>query len=147
MAPTDDQALQFAVMLQAGLPSSDAIQYFTDSSDPGELANLLNSWLRSRALKRAQVQLMGKAWQDMTLNERINYALDLHYNSLAYFLYSHNYAEVGQSDKAKADTARGALEAKLAGLAGKGDALTRFMEDFVSGKLQGKLLGRPVGLS
>lgn len=136
MLPTEEQAIQFAVMLQAGLPAADAIAYFTDSADPLELAHMLEAWRRSRAVKRAMLSLMGKPWQGMSLDERIRYALDIHYAQLAYLLYSSNYAEVGSNDKSKLDTARVALEQKLAGLAGKGDALSEFFADLKSGKVK-----------
>jgi hypothetical protein len=77
----------------------------------------------------------------MTLEEKIKTATDNHYAQLAYFLFSHNYSDLGTTDKAKADTARQALEAKLAGTAGKGDALSQFFSDINSGKIK---LGKPV---
>lgn len=134
--PTKEQALQFAIMLQAGLPASEAVLYFTDSDDPRELNEMLGLWLRSRVVKSAITELQGKSWADMSLDERIKRALDHHYNTLAYFLHSNHYAEVGEKDKAKLDTARNALEAKMAGTAGKGDALSRFFDDINSGKLK-----------
>lgn len=136
MLPDDSQALAFAVMLQAGLPASEAILYFTeDISDPNELAAILKKWQSSGKVRKAMLSLMRKPWHEMSLDERIRYALDLHYSSLAHFLFSHNYSEIGAADKAKADTARVALEAKLAGMSGKTDALTRFFDDIASGKL------------
>lgn len=141
MGPSKDQALQFAIMLGAGLPASEAILYFTESEDPRELQEMLSGWMRSRAVKSAMAELQGKAWTDMSLEEQINNALNQHYRGLAYFLHSHHYAEVGEKDKAKLDTARNALEAKVAGTAGKGDALSQFFADINSGKL--KLAGLP----
>jgi hypothetical protein len=136
MVPSKEQAHQFAIMLRAGLPASEAILYFTDSEDPRELQELLGSWTRSRAVKVAMAELAGKAWTDLTLEEQIKNALDQHYRGLAYFLHSHHYAEVGDKDKAKLDTARTALEQKQAGTAGKGDALTRFFDDINTGRVK-----------
>lgn len=141
MKPTPEQAHQFAVMLNAGLPSSDAIMYFTESEDPKELAFILAEWQKSSAVKRAMLSLMGKAWQDMSLDEQCTHALNQHYASLAYYLYSHNYSEMGSQDKSKIDTARTALEARQAGTAGKGDALSVFFDDLRSGKVK---LNKPV---
>lgn len=142
MNPTDEQALQFAIMLQAGLPAKEAILYFyEEENDPVFIATALAKWTRSRAVKRAQLKLMRKPWQEMTTDERMHYALDQHYSSLAYVLFSANYLEASQSDKAKLDTARSAIEAKLAGTAGKVDSLTRFFDDVSSGKV--KLLSKP----
>jgi hypothetical protein len=72
----------------------------------------------------------------MSLEDRMRTALDQHYNSLAYFLYSHNYTEANSSDKPKIDTARQAIEAKLAGQAGKLDALSQFFDDISTGKVK-----------
>lgn len=141
MKPTDEQALQFALMLQAGLPASEAILYFVETSDPAEMAMILRNWSKSAAVKRAMAKLMSKPWAEMSLAERMNAALDQHYNSLAYLLYSVNYIEASSSDKGKLDTARGALESKLAGTAGKESPLDRFFSDLNSGKL--KLAGLP----
>jgi hypothetical protein len=143
--PSPDEALQFCIMLQAGLPAEQAILYFTDSTDPGDIAALLGKWTRSRSVKAAQQTLLGKGWQEMTLEERIDCGLNYHYNSLAFLLFSTNYSSVGPTDKAKLDSARQALEAKKAGTAGQGDALSRFMDDFRAGKLGGGI--KPLGFT
>lgn len=135
MLPTEEQALQFALMIQAGLPPSEAILYFVESEDPAYIGAILSKWQRSRAVKRAAAKLLQKPWQELTLEERIRLALDQTYAQMAYLLYSKHYGEVAPNDKAKLDTARQALEAKLAGTAGKTDALTQFFEDVRSGKL------------
>lgn len=134
--PSKDQALQFAIMLQAGLPASEAILYFTDERDPGSLGEILGDWLKSRALKSAQLALMRRPWQELSLEERIRYALDQHYSQLAYFLFSHHVTEMGAADHTKATTARQALEAKLAGQAGRQDALSRFFDDINQRRIQ-----------
>jgi hypothetical protein len=141
MNPTEEQALQFAVMISAGLPASEAILYFIESEDPAELAMLLKRWTRSKAVKRALSSLHRKPWQDMTLDERMRAALEQHYNGLAYMLFSNNYLEANSTDKGKLDTARAAIESKLAGTAGKLDALSQFYDDVNSGKLKLKSAG------
>lgn len=136
MAPSNDQALQFVIILQSGVPANQAIGYFTDATDNAEVAHMLAQWMRSKAVRDAQTTLMGKAWQDMTLDEKIHYALNLHYCQLAFTLYSNHYGEVGPADLTKLNTARVALESKLAGTAGKTDALSRFFDDISTGKLK-----------
>lgn len=123
-------------MLQAGLPPSEAITYFTDSIDPGQCAEMLRAWLKCRAVRRAQVQLLGKSWSAMTLDERINAALDQHYSGLAHLLHTTHYGEASQLDKGKLDSARQSLEAKLAGTAGKTDALSQFFDDINRGRVK-----------
>jgi hypothetical protein len=132
--PTKEQAEQFALMLNAGLPAEEAILYFTDSEDPAEVGEMLANWLRSKALKAATLKLQSKPWTEMSLEEKLHTSIDLHYAGLAYFLFTHNYGSLGPADKAKADTARGAIEAKLAGTAGKTDVLSQFISDLNSGK-------------
>jgi hypothetical protein len=143
LALDESNALQFCVMVQAGMPAEDAIRYFCDSDDPLELAQTLKKWQSSAITRRAQKSLMGKSWHEMTRDERIRYGLDLHYSQLAYFLFSGNYLSMGPADKAKADTARQALEAKLAGTAGSTDPLSRWLEDLNSGRLANKLVPPP----
>lgn len=121
-------------MLQAGLPASEAILYFIDTQDPSELAMVLRNWTRSSAVKRAMARLIKKPWQEMTLGERMETALEQHYNSLAYLLFSTNYSEAGSTEKQKLDTARSAIEAKLAGTAGKMSEMDRFLADVAAGK-------------
>lgn len=145
MGPNDQQALEFAIMLQAGLPATEAILYFIDADDPNEVRMVLNKWQRSAAVKRASASLMKRPWQLMNLDERISTALDQHYSSLAYILFSRNYVEASQTEKSKLDTARQALEAKVAGTAGKSDALSRFYDDLSSGRI--KLASTPPKLN
>lgn len=134
--PSDEQALQFAIMLQAGLPAEQAILYFTESDDPATVHLMLQKWTRSRAVQSAQKTLLGKSWQEMSLDEKIDTALNQHYAALAFLLFSTNYVNANQGEKAKLDSARGALEAKKAGVAGKGDALSMFFDDVKSGRIK-----------
>lgn len=135
-APDRDQALQFAIMLQAGLPARDAIVYFAQTDDPAELGKQLQMWVRSREVREAVAKLQGKSWQAMTLKEKMAVALDQHYASLAYYLYSNNYSDLGPHEKSKVDTARTAIEAKIAGQAGKMGALDSFFADLQSGRVR-----------
>lgn len=128
--PSKEQALQFAILLQAGLPAEHAILYFAESDDPGEIALLLSKWTRSRTVAEAQRSLLGKNWQEMTTEEMCDVALDQSYRSMAYLLWTTNYVTANQGEKAKIDTARTALEAKKAGTAGKIDPLFAFIEEF-----------------
>lgn len=135
--PTKDEALQLALMLNAGMPSSDAIRYFfSPDEDPQRLQFEHERWLRSEAVQKALLQVMGKAWQDMSLDERVKFAVDKHYAEMAYFLYAHNYGELVGTEKQKADTCRQALEAKLAGSAGKMNALSQWFEDVRVGRVK-----------
>lgn len=134
MELTKETALQFALIVSSGMPQIDAIRYFCEPEE--EPAAKLHLWTGSKLVSNAILTIQKKSWQDMTLGERIKTAMDLHYSQMAYFLYSHNYVEVAGADKQKADTCRQALEAKLAGMAGKMDALTQFWSDVANGAVK-----------
>lgn len=131
--PTRAEAHELALMLAAGLPGEEAVVYFFELPEDAIAAR--KDWLASHELAAAIETLQGKKWQAMSSDERIQLAIDKHYNELAYFLYSRNYVTLTGADKAKADTCRVALEVKLAGMAGKGDPLTRFWDDVRSGRV------------
>lgn len=138
MLPSEDQATAFAIMLSVGMPSRQAIMYFIPASEewtPSSIEALHNKWLQSSSIKRAIKAQMGKSWEGMTLDERIRFAVDKQYSEMAYFIYSHNYSEVAGADKIKADTCRTALEAKLAGMAGKMGELEQFAADLRAGRI------------
>ena len=138
---TEQTASEFALMLMAGLPAKEAIGYFVDSDDPAVVASTLKTWMRSRLLRAAMLALEGKPWHRLSDDERWRNALSQHYNQLATLLRGNHYADADGGLKAKMDAARVALEAKLAGQAGRGDALSQFLSDISSGKV--KLQGAP----
>jgi hypothetical protein len=135
MAPSKEEALHLAIMMNAGMPSLDALRYFFPDSTEIEVKEAHKAWMKSRELEKAILTVQGKPWQEMNLDERIRFAIDKHYSEMAYFLYSHNYAELVGGDKTKADTCRQALEAKLAGSAGKMNALDQWLDDVRSGRV------------
>jgi hypothetical protein len=130
MTPTEEQALQFCIMLRAGLPAEHAILYFCDSDDAQVIALTLSKWLRSKAVSKAQTKLLGKNWEDLSIDEMCDAALDQQYRSMAYLMFSTNYVTANQGEKSKLDSARTALEARKAGTAGKVDPIWAFIEDF-----------------
>lgn len=130
-----DEALQFALILSSGIPHIDAIQYVRPGLEAAEYKAELGRWLGDKRVESAILHLQGKSWQDMSLEERIKFAIDKHYTEMAYFLYSHNYSELDGPSRGKADTCRQVLEAKIAGMSGKMDALTSFWADVQTGKI------------
>src|SRR5712692_4859010 len=133
--PTPEQAEQFALMLGAGMPSTDIIRYFFESEKDQQTMH--DRWTRSRPLKAAiRRQQHDRSWQQMTTDERIQHSVEKNYNEMAYFLYAHNYADLSGAERQKADICRQALEARIAGTAGKLDAITRFWDDIRTGRVQ-----------
>lgn len=139
--PTKIEALQFALMLASGMPQIDVIAYFFPDLTPTDLKVELDRWTQAPTVRTAILAQMGKAWQDMSLEERIQFAIDKHYSEMAYFLYSHNYSQLVGNDRQKADICRSALEAKIAGTAGKLGPIESFWHDIKTGKV--KLAGLP----
>ena len=140
MTPTKEAAMQFCLMMQAGMPAADAIRYFLPAEqfallNDKEVRQLIDGWLADPEVRAAQLSLMGQPWQTMNAEEQIRYAINKHYVEMAYFLYANNYVELRGESKAKADTCRLALEAKIAGTAGQSDPLSRFYEEVVKRKL------------
>ena len=148
MTPSRDQANQFAIMLASGAPAREAIRYFLPAEEDGEVLtgkqidSLASRWLADREVERVYHTLTGGEWTSLSPEQKIRAAIDKHYVEMAYFLYSRNYVDLIGPEKAKADTCRAALEAKLAGTAGKLSAVEQFWSDVTSGKIK---LG--VGLS
>lgn len=135
---TPNQAEQFALMLSSGMPAIDAAAYFVAqevSRDPSQLGAAASHFLSLPVVKDAIRRVQGKAWQEMSLEERVKFAVEKNYAEAAYFLYSHNYALLQGADRQKADTCRQVLEARLAGTAGKQSPLEQWMEDVKSGRV------------
>ena len=146
-SPTKDLADQFALMIESGMPSMEAIGYFADAeiaADPSLLRSIHDRWMKSSVVRASLLALQGKPWQGMDLMEKIRYSIDRHYAQMAYYLYTHNYTELTAQEKAKADTCRQVLEAKLAGRAGKETPIEEFFRDIAEGKV--KLVAKPTTL-
>lgn len=135
-SPTKIEAHQFALMLGSGMPGIDVLAYFLPELGATDLKQELARWLATPVVRASILAQMGKSWQDMTLDERITFSVDKHYSEMAYFLYSHNYSQLMGPDRQKADICRQALEAKIAGNAGKLGPLESFWADIKSGKVQ-----------
>lgn len=138
-----DQALQFALILSAGVPQIEALRYLLPDAEGASLRDALPEWLKDKAVQNAILAIQGKPWENMRLEEKIRFAIDKHYTELAYFLYAHNYADLTGAERNKADVCRASLEAKLAGSAGKTDALTSFIDDIMAKRIA---LGKPKAL-
>jgi len=132
---TKENAMQFALILSSGVPHLQAMGYVCPELEGQALKVELGRWLRSRVVQNAIITVQKKSWQDMELGERIDFAVNKNYTEMAYYLYANNYSDLHGADRVKADTCRTALEAKVAGMAGKMDALSRFWDDVRQGKV------------
>lgn len=140
-SPSPEQARQFALMLSSGAPSHEAIRYFLPEDareiiSSSSIAAITDKWMRSKLVQKEIVILQGGEWEDLSIGEKLQLAIDKTYVEMAYFLYTRNYVDLDGPSKAKADTCRVALEAKLAGTAGKLNAVEQFWLDVQSGKVK-----------
>ena len=133
MKLTAEQAEEFARIVLSGVPTHRAARYFLPPHvEAAEVQDASNEFYRQAEVQAALEKLTGGVpWQRMSKDERLSIALDKHYAELAFFLWSNNYSDLDGAGKQKADTCRQALEAKVAGTAGKGNAMERFYEDLL----------------
>lgn len=134
--PDETQAKQFALLLFAGVAPSEAIQLFIDVSDYKQLLAALEVWRKNRAVRRASNELRGGAFERKTTENMIAGALEQHYRQLAFTLENMHYFESTPQDRQKLDSARDALEKKVAGTAGASDGLTEFMNALRANKVK-----------
>ena len=134
--PNDVEATDFATIIKSGLPPTHAILYFIPLENPEDIERWATRWMNCRAVNNAMTKLMGKRWQDMTTQERMDYSLELHYNQLSTTLFANNYLTATDVDKRKMDSARQAIEAKNAGLAGQQGGLEMFYADLRAGRVK-----------
>lgn len=132
-----ETARQFAILRSSGIPELEVMNYFAEEGQTiADLRTQLGYWLRSKTVQDAILMIQGKPWEDMSLEEKIKNSIDKHYTEVAYFLFSHNYAELEGAGRTKADICRQVLETKLAGMSGKTDALSKFWADMASGAIK-----------
>ena len=118
-------------MQLAGVSVGDICACFLpEAADETAVSAAVASWPRSSGvLKELQHLMGGLPWQEMRPEDRLRLALDKHYAEMAYFLWTHNYADLSGGDKQKADTCRAALEQRLAGTSGKLNSIESFYEE------------------
>jgi hypothetical protein len=130
---TKTESEQFAMMVLSGVPVLEAVQYFCDQETSAETVESCRiHWPVQESVLSAVRRLNGgDVWHQMTDEKRMDTSLKKHYNEMAYFLYSTNYMDLEGSAKTKADTCRSAIEAKVAGMAGKESPLAAFYHDLL----------------
>lgn len=136
LTPSAEQAAELALMLASGMPSLEAIRYFTSETDPGLIQHIHAAWMGSENVSAAILKHQGKPWQRMSKDERLNWAKDKAYAEMGYFIYSHNYSELSGAELQKYDSCRKAIETKLAGLEGQVEGLSQFWNNLLSGKIK-----------
>ena len=130
---TQQEAEQFVMMVLSGAPVSEVVRYFWDEplSDE-ELLVYEEAWPSQPEVLVVMERMTGGTWHRMSDEKRLDASLAKHYNEMAYFLWTTNYASSAGADKLKADTCRQAIEAKVAGMAGRESPLAQFYHDLLS---------------
>ena len=120
-------------MVLTEAPIAEAMRYFWDEEQPeAVLIECEETWpMQPAVLMALEQQSGGEAWHRLTDPQRLSLALKKHYNEMAYVLWTTNYVECDGGAKLKADTCRSAIEAKVAGMAGKESPLASFYHDLL----------------
>ena len=130
---TKKEAELFVLMVLSGAPVPEVVRYFCDPSlTDAELVPGGYTPALSEVLAALETLSGGAPWHQLKDDARLDVSLRKHYNEMAYFLWTTNYAEIGGSDKLKADTCRQSIEAKVAGMAGRESPLAQFYHDLLS---------------
>lgn len=131
MTPTPEQAVLFARMLDAGVPAEEAIGYCAPGMEEAEYPVYAERWPRLKAVRDARIALQENTdWLAMSQKQRMDRALELAYNSMAYYLVTHPVAEQETGAYKKALTFIDLLEKKGAGTAGAVDPMEAFFKRF-----------------
>lgn len=87
--PTEEQAERYARMIEAGVPSREAVDMVVPDA-PDEVRTLMaDHWPVESRVRLARIALNGgKTWVGMTEAERIGYTLRIAYGSMAYAVVS-----------------------------------------------------------
>ena len=130
---TAQEAREFALMVLAGAPLADIVPYFwTTPTAPEMLIACEELWPQQPEVQAAiQALAGGEPWHRLSDETRGELALKKHYSELAYILWTTNYAEAEGPARTKADTCRTAIEAKVAGMAGRESPLAQFYHDLL----------------
>jgi hypothetical protein len=131
---TKAEAEQFALMVLSGAPVSHVVNYFWEEEvSDTMLEACAEAWpMQAEVLVAMRVLCGGESWHQMSDPTRLEASLKKHYNELAYFLWTTNYAECDGGEKLKADTCRQAIETKVAGMAGRESPLAQFYQDVLA---------------
>ena len=130
---TKREATDLAAMILSGAPITEAVRYFWDEEMPEEtLIAGEDLWpVQPEVLQALEQQTGGVPGHQLTDDERLDISIRKHYNEMAYFLWTTNYTECDGASKLKSDTCRQAIEAKVAGMAGKESPLASFYHDLL----------------
>ena len=120
-------------MVLSGAPVAEVVPYFCpDEASEEVLLAAEATWpMQPEVLTAIERKSGGVPWHHLGDDQRLDVSLRKHYNEMAYFLWTTNYASCDGAAKLKADTCRSAIEAKVAGMAGKESPLASFYHDLL----------------
>lgn len=132
--PSEEQALEFAKLLRAGVPQPDALCYVLGSVEPGVIEMALPRWMRARRVVDALATLNGGRWPSLEPDARLDIALDKHYAEMAHYLYTHDYETADGPTLKKLDTARASLETLRTGRLEQNSPFVKFLRSILGAK-------------
>ena len=87
--PTEDQAEQYARMVEAGIPSREAVDMVLPEAADDVRTECADAWPLDSRVQAARIALNGgKSWEAMRDAAQVGYALRLAYASMAYAVVS-----------------------------------------------------------
>lgn len=137
--PTTIEARTMAELLECGVPAEDCVRLIDPVIDASIAKDVARRWEKDGAVRAAQVQLQGADWRSLSDEKRIEVALRKHYNQLAYYLATADYAALSTERRAIADKARDVLEKRKAGTSGQSDPVTAWFEAFQQKAAKGEI--------
>lgn len=142
LKPTQEQARQYATIVEAGLPGEMALEVLFPEIEPAVRPEMARQWERLSSVRAARFD----AWQWATsgLPARVERALARGYGVLAAFIVTRGPMEKWSAEERNQfKFAMESLEKQAAGTAGKGDASSEFFRKVLAGEI--KLGGQPAG--
>jgi len=87
--PTEEEAAQYGRLVEAGVPSLDAVELVLPDEADGVRRVCAGAWAVDSRVRAARIALNGgKSWVAMSEAERSAYALGIAYGSMAYAVVS-----------------------------------------------------------
>lgn len=131
-ALTIEMARSFVQLLMAGVTAIEALRFLSPEYWQYCTRDQRRNWLvevQASSFVADETDRHNEgAWQDLESADRLRIALDKHFAEMAYFLFTHNFADPS-ADRAKMTEAREAIVAKIEqGEGGGGNAFDTFLK-------------------
>lgn len=130
--PTADQARLFARMLELSMPGEMGVAHLLPELDPVMYPELARRWEKDPLVRAARFDV--RTWMEQTREQRMTRALEKAYDGGAIYLMTVDFVKAEAAQLAKCFKVVELLERKMAGEAGKTDAIAQFWIDMIAKK-------------